>query len=170
MNQASQIPEKVLLAAVRGKLIQASLRRLIRWVSKVVPLPFGFLVETGCLERPAHAYCIWHSANLAKSLGYTSIGIAEFGVAAGATLLIIERYAKEVARVTGVDIRVYGFDTGAGLPKLAGVKDLPHWFRANMYTMDVGRLRERLDPRTTLVLGNVTDTVSEFFDEPRPPL
>ena len=35
--------------------------------------------------------------------------------------------------------------------------------------MDEVKLRARLAPRTTLVMGNVADTVERFFEEYRPP-
>jgi len=138
-------------------------------ISRVVPLPFSFLVDFGCLERPAHAYCMWHAATLARQLGYPEISVAEFGVAGGVTLRIVERYAKQIEKSLGVRIQVYGFDTGGGLPHPEGAEDLPYWFRPSQYAMDVERLKGQLDT-TELILGNVRDTVLTFFTKTRPPL
>jgi len=160
----------VIQAMASGKLFSKIVRRALRDVSRIVSLPFGFLVETGCLERPAHAYCMWHAAKLARELGLREISVAEFGVAGGNTLVEVERYAVEIEKSLGVRIQVYGFDTGAGLPQLEGVEDLPYWFRASQYAMDVERLKRRLRS-AELVLGNVRDTVLDFFAKAdRPPL
>jgi hypothetical protein len=161
---------KVVKALASGTLLQATLLRMLREASRVLPFPFGFLVDCGCLERPAHAYCMWHAARLAQQLGYPEISVAEFGVAGGVTLTILQRYAKEIEKSMGVRIKVYGFDTGGGLPQLEGPEDLHYWFRPSQYPMDVDRLRRRLDT-AELILGNVRDTVIDFFAKgDRPPL
>lgn len=53
------------MALAAGKLVPALVRRLVLTASRIIPVPFGFLVDVGCLERPAHAYCMWHAAQLA---------------------------------------------------------------------------------------------------------
>lgn len=159
----------VVRALASGKLVYVTIRQMLMGVSRVIPLPFSFLVDSGCLERPAHAYCMWHAARLAQQLGYREISVAEFGVAGGVTLMILEGYAKEIEKALGVRIKVYGFDTGDGLPQPEGVEDLPYWFRPSQYPMDVDRLKRQLDT-AELVIGNVRDTVLDFFTKARPPL
>lgn len=78
-----------------------------------------------------------------KDWAIAGIGVAEFGVAGGVTLMILARYATEIEKATGVRIKVYGFDTGGGLPELEGAEDLPYWFRPSQYSLDVERLRRR---------------------------
>jgi hypothetical protein len=161
---------KVVKALASGKMLYTAVRRTLRAASGIVPLSFGFLVETGSLERPAHAYCMWHAAKLAQELGYREISVAEFGVAGGNTLVIVERYAKQIEHSLGVKIKVYGFDTGGGLPELEGAEDLPYWFLPTQYAMNVEKLRGRLKT-AELVIGNVRDTVGDFFTKAdRPPL
>jgi hypothetical protein len=92
------------------------------------------------------------------------------GSAGGVTLMILARYAKEIEKATGVPIKVYGFDTGGGLPELEGAEDLPYWFRPSQYAMDVERLRRSLE-NAELIIGNVRGTVQDFFTKAnRPPL
>jgi hypothetical protein len=161
---------RAIKALSSGTLFSLATRRCVRWASGVVALPFGFLVETGCLERPAHAYCMWNAARLARELGYREISVAEFGVAGGVTFLILERYAATIFRELGVRIQVYGFDTGGGLPEVEGVADLPYWFQPTQYAMNVELLKSWLTT-AELVIGNVRDTVAGFFAQaPRPPL
>lgn len=161
---------RIMVSAAEGRLTQILMRRFMLMASRVVPISFQFLVEVGCLERPAHAYCIWHAAMLAQRLGYQEISVAEFGVAGGVTLLIAARYAKAIERATGIRIRVYGFDTGEGLPALEGVRDLPYWFRPKQYSMNSERLRAKV-ANAELIIGNVRDTVTKFFrTAKRPPI
>jgi hypothetical protein len=158
---------KIVKALASGDLSAKVCRRALRSASNIIP--FSFLVETGSLERPAHAYCMWHAARLAKELGYPEISVAEFGVAGGNTLVIIEHYARKIEEALGVKIKVYGFDTGSGLPRPHDSKDLPYWFKTDQYAMDVTKLRARLKT-AELILGNVRDTVGTFFSTDRPPL
>ena len=157
-------------AAASGGLTRIAVRRSLRLFGQWGLVPFDLQVETGCLERPAHAYCLWHAADLARRLGYREISAIEFGVAGGVTFLILQRYAQAIEKATGVRIQLYGFDTGAGLPEIEGAADLPYWFRPAQYRMDVEALRRRLSG-AELVLGNVRDTVPAFFSGgKRPPL
>lgn len=162
--------KKFFLALASGRLVSTVVRRGLRGLSRVLPLPFSFLVESGALQRPAHAYCMWHAARLARELGYAEISVAEFGVAGGNTLRILERYAQEIEKSLGVRLQLFGFDTGSGLPPPQGELDLPYWFRSAQYAMDTAALAPRLQS-AQLVLGNVRDTVGDFFAKPgRPPL
>jgi hypothetical protein len=160
---------RLLQLIAAGTVTQAVAKRSLRAAARVGLVPFDLLVDIGALDRPAHAYCLWHAADLARRLGHAEISAAEFGVAGGVTLLILERYATEIERRLGVRVHLYGFDTGAGLPVLEGIRDLPYWFRPTQYAMNVELLQRHLT-RAKLVLGNVRDTVGSFFDNRRPPL
>ena len=46
--------------------------------------------------------------------------VCEFGVASGAVLLNLAELAEPVGAETGIEIRIFGFDTGAGLPPIRG--------------------------------------------------
>ena len=100
-----------------------------------------------------------------------AISVIEFGVAGGDGLLALEREAEAVEKELGVSIRVYGFDNGpAGLPAFIGDhRDHPDKWKPGDFPMDEPLLRSRLGRRTTLVLGNVEETVPRFFDDPSVP-
>jgi hypothetical protein len=94
------------------------------------------------------------------------MSVIEFGVASGRGLLTLEKHAADVEKETGVRIAVYGFDSGAGLPKPTGDhRDHPDLWLAGDYPMDEAALRSRLSKRTTLVIGDVAETVPRFLDE-----
>ena len=57
-----------------------------------------------------------HGAALAKKLGHRRVSVLEFGVAGGRGLIDLEYHAREVSRELEIEIDVYGFDTGSGLP------------------------------------------------------
>ena len=107
----------------------------------------------------------------AAASGVGAISVLEFGVAGGSGLLVLEREAAAVEKELGVSIQVYGFDNGpAGLPAFIGdYRDHPDKWQPGDFPMDEPLLRSRLGRRTTLVLGNVAETVPRFFDDPSVP-
>ncbi len=111
------------------------------------------------------------AADQARREGLDEISVAEFGVASGKGLLVLQQEAALVERETGVRIRVFGFDAGpTGLPEFCGdYRDMPDIWRPGDYPMDVAWLKARLDPRTTLVLGNIRETAPRFYAEYDPP-
>jgi len=121
----------------------------------------------GVIPRPNYAYCVYHGARLAKRLGYTRMSAIEFGVAGGNGLLCLEQHAAIVSELTQVEIEVYGFDTGEGLPSPVDYRDLPYHWKSGFYKMDVTALQSRLQ-RAKLVLGEVSVTLPSFFETHRP--
>ncbi len=123
---------------------------------------FQLRLDYDIFPRPHYAYCLFQAARLAKSLKVPKISALEFGVAGGNGLVELERLADKVERECGVEIEIYGFDNGVGLPKPADYRDLPYVWRSGFYKMDVGALRARLR-RSELVLGDVAETAGAFF-------
>ncbi|GAA0361351.1 hypothetical protein GCM10009530_08560 [Microbispora corallina] len=133
-------------------------------------LPFGSYELRCALDlfpRPHYAYGVQQAAELARRLGVGRISVIEFGVAGGAGLVEMSRQARLASAATGVHIEVYGFDTGAGLPKPTDHRDLPYIWREGDFSMDVDALQARL-PDAVLILGNIADTAREFLDDRRP--
>ncbi len=115
--------------------------------------------------RQYTAFNLMDAAERAASLGIKRISAIEFGVASGAGLLNICENARGVTRVTGVEIEVYGFDTGAGLPPTRDYRDHPELYRAGDYVMDFGALEARLPPNAKLILGDIAMTVPKFISQ-----
>jgi hypothetical protein len=118
----------------------------------------------GAVERPHYGYCVYHAASLAAKLGYPRISVIEFGVAGGNGLVNLEYHVGEVSRLFPVEIRLFGFDTGMGLPAPSSYKDLPYMWKQGDFRMDVPRLKARL-ARASLVLGNVEETLPGFQEQ-----
>ncbi len=124
-------------------------------------------LKLGAMHRPHYGYCVYHGANLAKKLGYQQISFLEFGVAGGNGLLALEYHAEQVSKLLSIDISIYGFDTGEGLPKPIDYRDLPYHWKESFFKMDVPALKNKLKS-STLVLGNVKETVDNFFNTYNP--
>ena len=111
--------------------------------------------------RPHFAYGVYNAARQAKALGIPRISAIEFGCAGGNGLVALEAVAKEVSANVGVEIDIYGFDMGEGLPRPLDYRDLPYAWQAGQFKMDVPKLQARLKT-TQLVIGDVAETVGPF--------
>lgn len=145
-------------------------RILYRALLKRLPVS----IETRALwelsPRPAYLLGVWNAARLARQQRVERIAAIEFGVAGGAGLVALEREAAAVERATGVEIRVFGFDSGEGLPSFIGdYRDHPDLWQPGDFRMDPDALRSRLSARTTLILGDVADTAAGFVERYDPP-
>lgn len=158
---------KILKSFYLGTVFRDILRLCLHERSWV---PFRHLVTIQALRRPAHAYCMWHAADLALRLGIKEISAIEFGVGGGNTLRILEQYAARIKKDCGVSIHLLGFDTGAGLPSIDGERDLPYWFVSGQYPMDESKLRQLLT-ETDVVIGNINETLQpHLFNNRFPPI
>ena len=116
------------------------------------------------VDRPSYGYCIFQAARLASLLNYPRISVIEFGCGGGNGLLNAEMHIKEVINLFSVNIDLYGFDGGSGLPPPADYRDMPHYFRAGLYEMDRGSLERRLK-HAKLVIGDIRETCATFFEQ-----
>jgi hypothetical protein len=112
--------------------------------------------------RPNYGWGVLRAAHLANTLGLKEVSVIEFGVAGGNGLVALETIAEKVEKVFGVDIAVYGFDTGEGLPKPLDYRDMPFAYSSSTYRMDVPKLKSRLH-RAELKLGLISETLPEFL-------
>lgn len=127
-----------------------------------------FWDNPGATIRPQYAWGTVFAAALARALGLTDVSVLEFGVAGGRGLLAFQDIAEGVTAKMGVKCHVYGFDTGAGLPGIADVRDLPQLYKCGDYRMDFSELKAQLRPETQLLLGNVSETVKTFLATSHP--
>jgi hypothetical protein len=143
-------------------------RLFVRACLKGLPVPASMRARWDISDRPAYLVGVHYAARRAVREGVAAISVIEFGVAGGDGLLVLECEAAAVEKELGVDIRVFGFDNGpAGLPDFIGDhRDHPDKWKPGDFPMDVPLLQSRLGRRTSLVLGNVEETVPRFFDDP----
>lgn len=119
--------------------------------------------------RPSYTWGLLQGAHLARVLGIQRISAIEFGVAGGNGLVSLEKIAAEAEKALGVAIDVYGFDTGAGLPKPDDYRDLPNLYTEAAFPMDVQKLKARLET-ARLILGNIDDTIGDFIQSNPAPI
>jgi hypothetical protein len=128
-----------------------------------------FRLSLEALDRPQYAYGVKQAVYLASKLNYKKVSVIEFGVATGAGLLVLESYARQLGKKAGVEVEVYGFDTGSGLPEVSDYRDLGYVWKRGAYQMDVDGLKARLKS-AKLILGNVSQTVPEFLRSDHAPI
>jgi len=114
-----------------------------------------------------YAHGLMDAANLAKLRGYNRISAIEFGVASGRGLIHMELYAQEVSRLVGIDIDVYGFDSGNGLFCPTDYRDCPDLWIEGDYKMDIEALQSRLHS-AKLIIGDICETTKTFISEYNP--
>ena len=121
-------------------------------------------VKFDLVLRFQHATSLYMAADLAKENGYKSVSVLEFGVAAGAGLSNIEKISKKITKDTGVEFKIFGFDTAEGLPMPKSYKDHPELYAHGDLPMDFDRLSESLGSNTELVIGDIKNTIKEFIN------
>jgi hypothetical protein len=156
-----------------------NLDRLLRVVTRIpgaralwLKFPVGSVelrVQYGVWRRPNYAYGCFHAADLARRLGLGGITVIELGVAGGNGLVALEEVAAAVSAVSGIEIDVAGFDSGAGMPAPVDYRDLPHVWDRGFYKMDVDRLRKRLTG-AELCLGDIRETIPGWLERRRHPI
>lgn len=128
-------------------------------------LMFGSLkkkVDFDLVIRPQHAYGILESALMAKQMGIKSISIIEFGVASGAGLLNMISISKRVTRATGVQVQIYGFDTGKGMPKPVDFRDHPDLYNHGDFPMNRSLVEKAIEGKAKIIFGEIKDKIVEF--------
>lgn len=113
--------------------------------------------------RQQHAYAILACADLAKERGIKEVTLIEFGVASGTGLLNICKLAKRITRETGVHFRIYGFDTGEGMPPPESYRDHPEIYHQGDFPMNHESLRKSLPNNAELIIGQIKETVGPFL-------
>jgi hypothetical protein len=138
-------------------------RLLAKQTLRLMPVSVRVRSEWDAASRPSYLTGVLAAADQAGREGVSQISVAEFGVAGGLGLVALQEIAQAVEKETRIQISVYGFDTGHGLPELTGDhRDHPDRWIAGDYKMDEMRLRSRLTSHSTLILGEIKNTVPAF--------
>jgi len=141
--------------SILGKILRLFFRKLglgkysMRLLLNIVP-------------RPHYGYCLWQAANLAKKLGLSQISVIEFGVAGGNGLINLEFHASKIKAQLGVEVEIYGFDTGFGLPRPTDYRDLPYHWKEGFFEVELDKLRAKLS-KSELIIGDVEKTLDSFI-------
>jgi hypothetical protein len=160
------------------KLMRRHIRRRIFYERMTEPLHLNVLsvfvalfgsfrqkVAYDLVLRHCNAFALLNAADQAKWHGLSTVSVIEFGVAAGAGLMNICLLAQKVSSLTGVDIQVYGFDTGKGMPPHRDYRDHPEYYREGDFPSDFAALQAILPANGHLVLGELALTAPQFVKD-----
>jgi len=149
----------------KNKSITSSLIK--RFIKKLNFLKASILVKMNATERPHYAYCLYHAAKLAKKLNYKSFSVIEFGVAGGNGLYFLEKFSEKISKELNINIEIYGFTLKEGLQNPTDYRDLPYWFKSELYSTDDDVLIKKLR-KAKLIFGDVKETTKNFFSKYNP--
>lgn len=156
----------VLIRGLRRLVKEPPLRLAAYGLVRLLPAGIRTKAAWDAVARPQYLTGLVAAADDARRQAIGSIAAIEFGVATGGGLVALESYAAKVEAETGVEISVYGFDMGTGLPQMSGdYRDHPDMWHTGDFRMDESALRRRLKPRTQLIIGQLSDTLPRFMAE-----
>ncbi len=115
-------------------------------------------------KHNGYAFGMYFSAYQAFKLGFKSISCIEIGVAGGNGLVAMEKISSLISDEFNIEIKLIGMDTGEGMPKPEGYKDLPYTWREGQYLLEKEELNKKLCS-AKLILGNVKHTVKTLPKE-----
>ena len=105
---------------------------------------------------PHYAYCVYIAALRAKQLNLKNVSVIEFGVANGRGLIAMGKYANFISKKLKININVYGFDSGSGMPENLNFKDHPELYVQGDFPMqDKNKLISILPENTQLILTDL---------------
>jgi hypothetical protein len=165
LEQKGVPPERIATAAQPG--------RAHRTLSRIVALPpecnreIGYLaVRRNLWHRGHYAYCMVLAAETALRMSLSRVTAIEFGVWYGAGLKNLCEIADFLHQTLGVEFRVWGFDTGVGLPEVADWRDHPElWAGGTLAMPDFAALASELPANCRLVIGDCKDTLGPLLRE-----
>ena len=111
--------------------------------------------------KPHYESILYEGCLEAKKLGINQVSAIELGVAGGAGIIALEKYKKKIEKVLDINIDIYGFDTGSGLPKIETDEDLPFFWKGGLYKIDKVALEKKINSK--IFYGDVKNTVDEFI-------
>jgi hypothetical protein len=129
----------------------------------------GWCMARGVGARPHYLWSVLLAAVTAKGLGLDALSVVELGVAGGNGLMALEEAARATEALLDVEVEVWGFDNGTGMPEPRDHRDVPWAVRPGYFAMDEEALRERLSS-AKLVMGPVAGTVRQWAAEDHPPV
>tara|TARA_B110001454_G_C12289955_1_gene254828 strand:- start:37 stop:432 length:396 start_codon:yes stop_codon:yes gene_type:complete len=93
--------------------------------------------------KPHYESILYEACIESKKLGINKVSVIELGVAGGAGIISLEKYKKKIEKVLNIEIEIYGFDTGSGLPEIKLNEDLPFLWRKGLYNIDKTALEKK---------------------------
>ena len=105
--------------------------------------------------RPHYETILLEGVLEAKKLGYKTVSVLELGVAGGNGIVALEKYKKKIEKITNIEINIYGFDSGGGLPETNNKYDLPFFWKTGDFKVDREKLEKSLIVKFFMVISNI---------------
>ena len=127
------------------------------------------LIVKGILPRPQYALGLFLSAAFAKEQGIKKFSVIEFGCWEGEGLIDLEHYSNEIEKIFEVNIEIYGFDGGSGMPKPKDYKD-------RIYQFSEGEMKfsneenKRVLKKSKFIIGKFDETIPKFLKDKFAPI
>ena len=116
------------------------------------------------LLRQQHAYGLLFAADEAKKRNLTSVTVVELGVGSGTGLLNICELAEKITQSTGIEFKIFGLDTGVGMPPPQDYRDHPELYKEGWFPMNQEKLTAKLPAACKLIIGNLKNTLKDFVE------
>lgn len=120
------------------------------------------LIARGILPRPQYALGLFLTAAVAKQQGIQKFSVIEFGCWEGEGLIDLEHYSNEIEKIFGVEIEIYGFDGGSGMPAPKDYKDRIYQFSEGEMKFSKTENKEVLK-KSKFIIGKFDETVPKFL-------
>ena len=111
--------------------------------------------------RPHYENILLESALEAKKIGYKEISVLELGVAGGNGIIALEKYKQKIEKITHININIYGFDYGDGLPNTNNKFDMPFFWSIGDYKIDKEKLKKKISSK--IFFGDIENTFKDFI-------
>tara|TARA_B000000460_G_scaffold234712_1_gene195375 strand:- start:16 stop:846 length:831 start_codon:yes stop_codon:yes gene_type:complete len=135
-------------------------KRIIGYEKPLRVALLGYLSLKFKTFKPHYESILYEACLEAKKLGINQVSVIELGVAGGAGIVSLEKYKKKIEKVLDINIKIYGFDMGSGLPKIEADEDLPFLWRKGLYNIDKAALEKKVNSK--IFYGDVKNTVDDF--------
>jgi hypothetical protein len=70
--------------------------------------------------------------------------------------------AEKVTKTTGVDIQIFGFDTGKGMPPPVDYRDHPEYYNTGDFPMNKALLEEKTKGKATIIFGEIAESLARL--------
>lgn len=112
--------------------------------------------------KPHYETILLESCKEAKKLGIDKVSVLELGVAGGNGIIALEKYKKLIEKHLDIEINIYGFDTGEGMPATDLKEDLPFVFKQGQFKINKEIVSSKL--KSKIFYGDIKDTINDFIN------
>ena len=143
---------------------------IVRNLIKKLPfMSFIGKIDWDAVPRPEYCYGVLQAARQAHSLKFKRFSVIEFGVGKGHGLTTLENAALRISKYFNIQIDIFGFDLGIGLPKPLDYRDLPYYWRKSLFKMNIDNLKKKLN-KSNLIIGDISNTIPDFINSNPAPI